>query len=146
MDRTVNKKPQAGSVAGRHLFLFLGWLFFALGLLGVLLPLLPTTPFMLLALWAFSRSSDRLHDWLYSHPRFGPPLRDWRRHGVVSRRAKVVGVSMMSISGVWLVGFSSIPVHAVVIVCLTMVTTSLYLLTRPSRVPLTGESSRTEGS
>ena len=55
----------------------LGWTFFALGLLGTVLPLVPTTPFMLLALWAFSVGSERFHRWLYHHPVFGPPLRRW---------------------------------------------------------------------
>ena len=56
----------------RALFLVLGILFFATGVIGVFLPVLPTTPFMLLALWAFSNSSQRFHDYIWNHKRYGP--------------------------------------------------------------------------
>jgi uncharacterized membrane protein YbaN (DUF454 family) len=55
---------------------------------GVVLPMMPTTPFLLLATFAFARSSLRLHDWLVAHPRLGPPINDWRAHGAVSRVAR----------------------------------------------------------
>jgi uncharacterized membrane protein YbaN (DUF454 family) len=58
----------------RWAFLALAWVSFALGVVGLVLPVVPTTPFMLVALWAFSRSSRRFHDWLYHHRIFGPPL------------------------------------------------------------------------
>ncbi|MEO0680722.1 MAG: YbaN family protein [Pseudomonadota bacterium] len=72
----------------RYVWLTFGCLSVALGLAGVVLPLLPTVPFMLLAAFCFARSSPRLHDWLVEHPRFGPAIEDWRRHGAVSRRGK----------------------------------------------------------
>jgi uncharacterized membrane protein YbaN (DUF454 family) len=66
----------------------LGWTFFGIGLVGTLLPLVPTTPFMLLALWAFSIGSERFHRWLYHHPVFGPPLQRWQRDRVIPLWAK----------------------------------------------------------
>ncbi len=76
----------------------LGWLFFGIGLLGAFLPMLPTTPFMLLALWAFSASSPRFHDWLFHHRIFGPPLQAWRRERVVPRGVKAVALGSMGAS------------------------------------------------
>lgn len=61
----------------RYLLLLVGIVSVALGTIGVFLPLLPTTPFILLALWCFARSSDRFHDWLVNHPRFGPFITMW---------------------------------------------------------------------
>jgi uncharacterized membrane protein YbaN (DUF454 family) len=72
--------------------------FFALGVLGTVLPIVPTTPFMLLALWAFSASSERFHDWLYHHRIFGPPLQRWRRERVVPLWTKVVALGSMCAS------------------------------------------------
>lgn len=68
----------------------------ALGTVGLVVPLLPTTPFLLLAAWAFARSSPRLHRWLVGHPRLGPAIGDWQRHRAISRRAK--GWAMLAIA------------------------------------------------
>ena len=71
------------SRGARLAYLTAGWAFFALGIVGAVLPVVPTTPFMLLALWAFSPSSRRFHDWLYHHRVFGPRLQAWHAHRVV---------------------------------------------------------------
>ena len=70
----------------------------ALGATGVFLPVLPTTPFLLLAAYAAARSSTRLHGWLLRHRVFGPLIRDWQAHGAVSRRAKVFASATMAAS------------------------------------------------
>jgi len=64
--------------------------------LGVVLPLLPTTPFVLVAAFAFMRSSRRLHDWLVGHHIFGPLITDWRRHGAIRRSTKLIGIASMA--------------------------------------------------
>lgn len=71
-----------------------------LGLLGAVLPGLPTTPFILLAAWAATRGSPQLLAWLEAHPLFGQMLRDWRRGGVVSRKAKWSATLVMASSAV----------------------------------------------
>ena len=62
------------------LLVIAGCLSLGLGILGIVVPLLPTTPLVLLAGWCFARSNDRLHDWLITHPRFGLVIRNWRDH------------------------------------------------------------------
>lgn len=73
---------------GRHLYLALGWASVLVGLIGAFLPLLPTTVFLLIAAWAFSRSSPRWHRWLREHAHFGDSIRAWEEHHAMPRRAK----------------------------------------------------------
>ncbi|MDQ0317637.1 YbaN family protein [Amorphus orientalis] len=72
----------------RLAFLALGYLLLALAFAGVVLPVLPTTPFVLAAAACFARSSPRLEAWLLAHPQLGPALVDWRAHGAIPSRAK----------------------------------------------------------
>lgn len=73
----------------------LAWFSLALGLAGIVLPGLPTTPFILLAAFAASRGSNALHRWLHEHPRFGAVIADWQREGAVSLKAKRVATLSM---------------------------------------------------
>lgn len=72
----------------RVIWLIAGLLSFALGAVGMFVPLLPTVPLMLLATFFFARSSERLHHWLLKHPRFGPAITDWTDRGAIARPAK----------------------------------------------------------
>lgn len=76
----------------------LAYLATALGLLGIVVPGLPTVPFILLAAWAAARASPRLHDWLHGHPRFGPALVQWQERRAVPRRAKILAIALMALS------------------------------------------------
>lgn len=82
----------------RYIALFLAVFFLTLALLGLLLPGIPTVPFLLLAAWFSARGSERLHRWLYAHPVLGKPLIDWEAQRAVSRKSKVVAVSMLLMS------------------------------------------------
>lgn len=80
----------------RWLFLAAGSLALALGLLGIFLPLLPTTPFVLLAAACYARGSHRFHAWLLSNRTFGPMVYEWERHRSLPYRTKVTAIALMS--------------------------------------------------
>lgn len=90
------------------LWLTIGGLALVCGIAGVVLPLVPATPFLLVAAFAFARSSPTLHDWLLSHPCLGPPIQDWNAHGAISRPAKISAsiVMMLALAGSCAVGVS----------------------------------------
>lgn len=73
----------------RVIWFILGLFSLGTALLGAVLPLLPTTPFLLAAAFCFARSSARLHDWLLAHRHFGPLISNWRVHGAIGRPAKI---------------------------------------------------------
>lgn len=114
----------------RALWLVLAYAALGLALAGVFLPLLPTTPFVLLAAFAASRGSQRLHDWLLEHSVFGPIIADWERGRTVRRRAKVAAVATM-IASLGLMVIVDVPLVAVAIAALAMATVGLWLWTRP---------------
>ena len=116
----------------RAVFLVVGLLFVAIGLVGVALPVLPTTPFLILAVACFARSSLRLEAWLLDHPRFGPPLRLWRERGAIPPRAKAAAAAGSALGFV----LFQITTHpgplATAAVALLMLAGLGYVLTRPS--------------
>lgn len=81
----------------RAVWMILGCVLVGFGFIGIFVPLLPTTDFLLLALACFARSSPRLEAWLLNHPRFGPALRAWRQDGAVPRRAKIMAGAGMTL-------------------------------------------------
>ena len=122
---------KANGAARRMLWRVAGAIALALGILGVPLPLLPTTPFLLLAAFCFSRGSERLHDWLVTHPRLGPPIHQWREHGAISRRAKALaGLAMLAaFLGAWAAGA---PRGALTIQIGVLCLVALFIFTRPA--------------
>jgi len=126
----------------RPLYFALAWLFFALGALGTMLPGLPTVPFMLLALWAFSRSSQRFHDWLYTHRIFGPPLQNWKRNRVIPLHAKVFSLASMVLSLAYMVVYANMAPWAIAITTAVMAYGAWFILSHPSS-PQSDEVTRT---
>ncbi|WP_142850750.1 YbaN family protein [Telmatospirillum sp. J64-1] len=124
----------------RLLYLCLGWLCVGLGVIGAVLPVMPTTPFLLVALWAFSRSSQRFHDWLYHHPRFGPTLRAWRRHRVIPARAKLTALAAMVASLTYVSFFVAESWILPAVIAAFMSMPAAFILSCPSSVPAETES------
>ncbi len=89
-------------IVKRGFFLFVGLTSLGLGVLGIILPLLPTVPFILLSAYCFARSSERLHNWLHQHPWFAQSLKDWEQQRAVrpglKRRAMIVSLISFSLS------------------------------------------------
>lgn len=96
------KTNQSNNPTVRWLFLVLGWLFFALGIIGILLPVMPTAPFILLAAGCWARSSRRFHFWLINHKYFGKFVRDWENNHAVPLYAKLLASIMLAISTIML--------------------------------------------
>jgi hypothetical protein len=114
----------------RRFYLCLGYASLALGALGIVLPVLPTTPFVILAAWCFARSHPALAERLYHHPRFGRLLSDWRDQGAIPLRAKVCALAALAVSygvSVWLIESPTLPF----ILAATMGSVALYIVTRP---------------
>lgn len=119
----------------RALYLIAGLLCVLIGLIGVVLPLLPTTPFLLVAAFCFSRSSERLHQYLLNHPVFGGLIRDWEDYGVIPFKAKVIATTMMLVMVSYPLFFKSFHIGLKMMVVATILLAVSYIWTRPS-VPL----------
>lgn len=116
----------------RGIFLVLGFIFVALGFVGAFLPVLPTTPFLILAAACFARSSTRFENWLLNDPRFGPLLKDWRARGAIPRKAKVAALAGM-VFGFIVFQLASHPgLPLTLAVAALMLTGLVYVFSRPS--------------
>jgi uncharacterized membrane protein YbaN (DUF454 family) len=118
--------------AARGVWLVLGLLFVALGLIGAVLPLVPTTIFLILAAGCFARSSPRLEAWLLDHPQFGPGLRAWRTERAISPCAKIAAVCGITLGYLlfWLAAGPDLAVGLAV--AAAMAACAAYVVTRPS--------------
>lgn len=112
----------------------LALLFVSLGLIGAILPGLPTTIFMLLAAWASGKGWPRLNEWLINHPTFGPPIDNWYRYRIIPRRAKWMAFLCMSFSAL-LIGLSPQPTWTKGVIWGVMATVLVWLVRRRERPP-----------
>lgn len=117
--------------AGKTIFRILAYVSVVIGAVGVVLPLLPTTPFVLLAAFFASKGSPEFAHWLENHPKFGPAIEQWRAGRVVPVRAKVLACSMMAVS--WAILFvSGMSGVVLAITGIFLTGTACYLVTRPA--------------
>ncbi|GGE54839.1 hypothetical protein GCM10011533_04150 [Streptosporangium jomthongense] len=116
---------------GKTGFRVLAYLSVGIAAVGVVLPLLPTTPFILLAAFFASKGSPAFASWLEGHPSFGPAIRDWRRNRVIPVKAKVLACSMMALSWGILVALGTAGM-VLAVSGIFLAGVAGYLLTRPS--------------
>lgn len=79
----------------RYFLAFIGSISLALGIIGIFVPMLPTTPFLLLSAALYFRSSPKLYDWLMSHPHLGPYIRNFRENKAIPLRVKIISVTLV---------------------------------------------------
>jgi len=114
----------------RPVYLAAGWLCTILGIVGLALPVMPGTVFLIAAAWCFSRSSPRFERWLLDHPTLGPQVVRWRRTGAIARRTKCIACGSMVLSFV-IVAASDAPPVALWLSGAGLLAAGLYVASRP---------------
>lgn len=89
--------------------LSLGVISLILGIIGIFLPLLPTTPFLILTAFLFDKGSPKFHHWILSHPLLGPPIRDWKSNRVISKKNKILATTMLFATSTLLLSRPTVP-------------------------------------
>ena len=115
------------------LLLSLGWLCVGLAFLGIFLPGMPTTIFLIIALWAFAKSSKKFHAWLLNHKRFGPLLRNWETHKVVPKKAKITMVVLQTLV-VIMVHYTFNNIFVTISLIIILILVAWYVLSLPSKI------------
>ena len=118
----------------RIILVSLGWLCVGMGFIGIFVPGIPTTIFLIIALWAFTKSSKKLRHWLLNHKRFGPILNNWQEHKVVPRRAKILMVVLMSLASI-LFYYSLQNLYLTIGLIIILVSVAIYVISLPSKIP-----------
>ena len=113
----------------------IGWSCVGLAFVGTFIPGIPTTIFLIIALWAFAKSSKKFHSWLLNHKRFGPILQNWETHKVVPRKAKILMV-IFQISAVIIFHYSLQNIYLTAILFIILVLVARYVLLLPSELPV----------
>ena len=114
----------------RMLWNIAGLTFFAIGVVGAFVPILPTVVFMLLAAYCFARGSERLHGWLTNHRQFGPAIHDWHQHGAIRRPAKRMAMVAIAFSFALSAGVG-VADWVMAVQALALGGVSVFILTRP---------------
>lgn len=115
----------------KKIHLVLGIIFFAIGVIGIFLPLLPTTPFLLLASYFFSRGYPPLQRYLINHRVFGAPIRDWEERGAIRLKYKCLATAMIAASFLYVCSKENIPMIGKVASGVLISIGLIYIWTRP---------------
>jgi uncharacterized protein len=132
-NRTSN--PKITNCWARWALITFGWLNVIVALIGVIVPGLPTTIFLIVAFWAFSNSSEKFQNWIWNHPKFGPSIRHWHNHRVIPLKAKILAVTMMSLSFCYVTFFYAESLIIPVVMAVVMVPSGIYVVSRASLPP-----------
>jgi uncharacterized membrane protein YbaN (DUF454 family) len=116
----------------RVIYFVTGWAALGLGAAGTVLPLLPTTPFLLAAAWCFWRSSPRMAGWLLNHPILGRPLRTWQREGAISTPAKLAALASMVAGYALSIHVARLDMIAAIALAALLLAVAAFILTRPA--------------
>ncbi len=122
----INKSRKA-------IYLSFGIAFVILAFIGIFLPLIPTTPFLLLSAYFFSQSNEKYYQWLLDHKIFGQIITDWNKYGVVSVKSKIIAISMIVALFSYTLIYVEVNPTIKVIVSLIGIGVIVFLLTRPSK-------------
>ncbi|MBC7538372.1 MAG: YbaN family protein [Bacteriovorax sp.] len=109
-----------------------GHLFLVLGIIGAFLPVIPTTPFLLVAVFCYSKSSSKLHEWILNHKYLGPPLNDWEKNGVIGLKAKVLATFMLSLVIIFRIPFLKVALVIRIIAIVILILVLVFIWSRPS--------------
>ncbi|MDD4973990.1 MAG: YbaN family protein [Bacteriovorax sp.] len=116
----------------KTLLLIAGHLCLVLGVIGAVLPVLPTTPFLLLAAFCYSKSSNKLHLWILNQKHLGPPLRDWEKNGVIGLKAKLVATIMLSLVIVFRIPYLKVTLALRITGTVILILVLVFIWSRPS--------------
>ncbi len=111
----------------------LGWTFLFIGVVGIFVPLLPTTPFLILATLCFSRSSEKVHNWILNHKTLGPPVRDWNERRAIALRHKSTATLLIALSSAFVLTSGRIPDFGKIGYSLFMTSVLIFIWTRNSK-------------
>jgi uncharacterized membrane protein YbaN (DUF454 family) len=118
----------------KFILLIAGHFFLILGIVGAFLPILPTTPFLLLAALCYSRTNSFLYSWLRNQKYLGPPLRDWEEKKVIGLKAKILATLMISLVIIFRLPYLAVPLWPKILMVLILSAVLLFIWTRPSSI------------
>ena len=138
MDPDKSTKIQSDNLAQcavRWALLAFAWVNVGLGMIGVVVPGMPTTVFLIIAVWAFSKSSVRFHRWLWGHKTFGPSIRAWHEHRVIPLKAKILASVMMTASFIYVTFFVAESWVLPAVLAAVLVPSAAFILSQASTAP-----------